>query len=101
MNHGAFVKKVARRAQVSQDVANSVIAAFTEEFIESLDAGNEITLYKIGRFKRHAFNAGKRRSPTGAPVSRVAFKISFKPTRYLRNRLKKVRDIFKEVDSLG
>jgi len=84
-----LAKAVAQRAGVDADVAAKVLAAFKEEVIAQLKAGEDVRLRGFGRFYVKHMKARKGRNPkTGEEIQISARNyLRFKPSKQANAKL--------------
>lgn len=76
MNKGELVDMIASQANVTKKDAEAVLSAILEEILETVAAGDKVTLVGFGTFERRERQAREGRNPaTGEPIQIPATKV--------------------------
>ncbi len=92
MNYGDYVKRVAKRADLSQAETKRVMSLCFEVLVDALDAGEEFTLPDLGTFgtkirkKYKAYNAANEKV-MHYPTKRV---VTYYPSSSINSEMNKV-----------
>lgn len=89
MNKGELVDQIAAKASVTKKDADTVLTAMLEVILETVAAGDKVTLVGFGTFEARDRQAREGRNPsTGEPIKIPATKVpAFSAGKMFRDRV--------------